>query len=329
MRYAANEFDVGPVWRVVLAVLFAADPLVGFGLNLGNVSVAATAFCILAFVWRKSGTPWIRRGWRWVPATLLASAFVLKPHLAFWVGIAMLLLPERAARAVVVRAAAVVAGFTALTAGVMAATGTLALQTHDYLAMLSAEASAGASMSAQSRIVLPVVSEITSLDSILGFWITNPLVRMALTCLALLGLGLLAVRLTRRVDSERAALLAVGAWSSLGLLATYHRTADAMLLLLLLPWALNRVRRTPWAWHTWAAVTLYLAMSVSADFPVVKGWVDALPANSPVAFLLLRQAGLADCLLLLVLLLGLRRDEQHRVVPETHAAEMAESQAAA
>ena len=329
MRYAANEFGMGPGWRVALAVLFAAEPLVGFGINLGNVSVAATAFCLLAFVWRKSGPPWIRRGWRWVPATLLASAFVLKPHLALWVGIGMLLLPERAARAVVVRAAAVVAGFTALTAGVMAATGTLALQTHDYLAMLSAEASAGASMNAQSRIVLPVVSEITSLDSILGFWIANPMFRLTLTCLALLGLGLLAWWLTRQVHSERAALLAVGAWCSLGLLATYHRTADAMVLLLLLPWALDRVRRAPWAWHTWATVTLFLAMSVSWDFPVVKGWVDALPANSPWAFLLLRQAGLADCLLLLVLLLGLRREDEHRIVLETDSAELAESQAAA
>ena len=174
MRYSANNFGMGSVWRMAIAILCASLPLIGFGMNLGNVSVAASAFCILAFVWRDIDSPWIQRGLRWVPGAALAAAFVLKPHLGFWVGLGMLLLPERAARAVVVRAGALVAGFTALTAAVMAAVGTLGLQTHAYLAMLSAEASTGSSMSATSRTVLPVVSEITSLDSILGFWISNP-----------------------------------------------------------------------------------------------------------------------------------------------------------
>lgn len=329
MRYAANNFGMGPVWRMALAILCASFPLVGFGMNLGNVSVAASAFCFLAFVWRDRESSWIQGGSRWLPGAALAAAFVLKPHLALWVGIGMLLLPERAARAVVVRAGALVAGFTALTAGVMAAMGTLGLQTHAYLAELSAESSTGASMSATSREVLPVVSEITSLDSILGFWIANPVVRIVLTCFVLLGLVLLAVRLTRRVDSERAALLAVGTWCALGLLATYHRAADAMLLLLLLPWALDRVRRTPWAWHAWAASAFYTAVSASADFPVVKHWVEDQPTYSPLAFLLLRQAGLADCLLVLVLLLALKSERAHQPMRSTQSAEADEPQAAA
>ena len=37
----------------------------------------------------------------------------------------------------------------------------------------------------------------------------------------------------------------------------------------------------------------------------------ALPHDSPLAFLLLRQAGLADCLLLLVLLLALKSEGGH------------------
>lgn len=329
MRYAANDFGMGPVWRVALAVLCASLPLIGFGINLGNVSVATSALCFLAFVRRNSESPWLQRPSRWVPGAALAAAFVLKPHLALWVGIGMLLLPERAARAVVVRAGALVAGFTALTVGVMAAMGTLGLQTHAYLAMLSSEASTGASMSATSRKVLPVVAEITSLDSVLGFWISNPVVRITLTFTALLGLGLLAVRLTRRVNSERAAMLAVGAWCALGLLATYHRAADAMLLLLLLPWALDRVRRKPWAWHTWAAAAFYAAISTSADFPVVERWVAALPPNSPLVFLLLRQAGLADCLLLLVLLRALKSEGGRLLIRSTQSAEGDEPQAAA
>lgn len=315
MRYAASSFDMGPVRRVALAVLFASAPLVGFGINVGNVSVAASAFCILAFVWRQSDSPVLQRRSPWVPGAALAAAFLLKPHLALWVGIGMLLLPERAARAVVVRAGALVASFTAVTAAVMAATGTLAMQTRDHLAILSAEASTGASNSATSRTALPVAAEITSLDSILGFWISNPAVRAVLVCAAILGLGILAVRLTRRVDSERAALLAVGTWCALGMLATYHRAADSMLLLLLLPWALHRVRR----WHAWAAVAFFSAICVSWDVVVVKSWVEAFPVNSPVSFLLLRQAGLADCLLLVVLLLALKGEQRHRLVQDAES----------
>lgn len=184
-------------------------------------------------------------------------------------------------------------------------------------------------MSATSREMLPVVSEITSLDSILGFWISNPGVRITLTCTALLGLGFLAVRFTRRVDSERAALLAVGTWSALGLLATYHRAADAMLPLLLLPWALDRARRAPSKWHTWAAAAFYAGISTSVDLSVVKRWVAAESANSPFSFLLLRQAGLADCLLLLVLLLALKREPGRQLMRNTGSAEADERQAAA
>jgi hypothetical protein len=260
----------------------------------------------------------------------------------------MLLLPERAARAVVVRAGGLVAGFSGLTAAAMAALGTLGMQTHAYLGMLAAETSAGSSMSAASREVMPVASEITSLESILGFWIANPMVRIALTCLLLAGLGLLALRQTRRVDSERGALLAVGAWCSLGMLATYHRAHDATLLLLLAPWVVDRVRRSPHAWHAWATAALYCAVSASAAFPMVARWVSAAPvyadtpsgrmivrwvsaapAHSPTAFILLRQAGLADLLLLLVLLLAMEREHAHQAARSLEIAEADEVEAAA
>ena len=46
-------------------------------------------------------------------------------------------------------------------------------------------------------------------------------------------------------------------------------------------------------------------MSASADFEVVKRWVSAASGHSLTAFVLLRQAGLADLLLVLVLLLAM------------------------
>ena len=329
MRYAANTLHLTPAWRVVIAGLCASGPLLSFGLGLGNVSLAASALCFLAFVRRGSGSPWTRKASPWLPAAALAFAFLLKPHLALWVGIGMVLLPERAARAVVLRAVALVAAFTAVTAAALAATGTLALQTHSYFAMLSAETSGSASMSATSREILPVVSQITSLQSILGFWIANPAVRTALSCAILLALGILLARFTRSVDTDRGALLAVSAWCALGMLATYHRAHDGVLLILLVPWVVDRIRRTPLAWPAWAVTALYCAMSASAAFPDVARWVATAPPHSLTAFLLLRQVGLAELLLLLVLMVAIHREHQRRNILPAQEAEPQDLHAAA
>jgi hypothetical protein len=314
MRYAALNFDLGPFWRIAIAGLFACGPLLNFGMNMGNVSLAASALCFIAFLWRDGGPRWIQPGRLWVPATALAIALLLKPHLGLWVGVGMFLLPERRARAVVVRAAALTAGFAVLTTVAMAAMGTLRLETHSYLAMLSVETSSGASMNSTSREALPVVAQITSLESILGFWITSHGLRIGLTAALLLVLAVLVYRQTRRVDTERGALLAVGAWCAFGMLATYHRAHDAVLLIIVLPWVVERVRRSPLVWHAWLATALYCAMSASADFPVVQRWLANLPANSLQAFLLLRQVGLADLLLLLVLLMAMHHEHARRWV---------------
>lgn len=202
MRYAASEFDLGIAWRIAVALLCGCAPLLAFGLAMGNVSVAVCALCFLTFVARERSLPWSHAGSTWLPGAALAIAFVLKPHIALWVGLGMLLLPERAARATAARALVPIAAFTALTAATMAALGTLRMETHSYLSMLAAETSAGASMSAASREALPVVSQITSLEGMVGYWIASPALRMGLTCLMLLGLGLVLVRLIRRVNTS-------------------------------------------------------------------------------------------------------------------------------
>jgi hypothetical protein len=321
MRYAADNYDLGPVWRIAIAGLCACGPLLTFGVDMGNVSLAVSALRFVAFVWRKQTPFGISRGSPWLPAAALAVAFMLKPHLGLWAGVAMLLLPERAARAVAVRAVGLVAGFALLSTAAMAAMGTLALETHSCLAMLSTETSAGSSMNVSSREALPVVAQITSLGSIVGFWVTNPAIRVTLTGIALLALGFLAVRQTRRVDTERGALLAVGMWCTLGMLATYHRAHDAVLLIAVVPWVVDRIRRAPLAWHAWAAATLYCAMSVSVDFPVVARWVSTASRYSLEAFVLLRQVGLADLLLLVVLLLAMVHERTRQLARITHSVE--------
>jgi hypothetical protein len=327
MRYAAIYFGLGPAWRVLLAGLCAAGPLLSFGIDMGNVSLAA--LCVLAFVWRSRGPAIFRRFSPWIPATALAVAILLKPHLGLWSAVAMLLLPERAARAVVLRTLAICVGFGLVTVIAMAAMGTLSLQIHSYLAMLASETASGASMNATSRDVLPVVAQITSLGSIVGFWVANPGPRLALTAAGLLVLGLAAAWQTRRVDSERGALLAVGAWCALGMLVTYHRAHDAVLLLLVAPWVVDRLRRARLAAYALAAAALYCAMSTSADLPVVIRWVSSAGAHSLVAFALLRQVGLADLLLLLVLLVAMTREHAYREGIGTGLAEQEELPVAA
>jgi hypothetical protein len=70
-------------------------------------------------------------------------------------------------------------------------------------------------------------------------------------------------------------------------------------------------------------------MSFSADFPTVVGWLSALPPNSPLKFLLLRQAGLAEALLLVVLLYSLWRERSRRDLAAPQAEFMQEIRHAA
>lgn len=161
-------------------------------------------------------------------------------------------------------------------------------------------------MSAGSREVLPVVAQIPALSSLIGFWTAAPLAR-ALGWVVLLRLLITLWRTTRRVRSEPAADLAVAAWCALGLLITYHRAHDAILLLLLTPWLANRLRREPANWRPWATVLLYGALSVGPALGagVAAGRIEVLPRTLP-AFFALRQASLAALGLCAVLLLSLR-----------------------
>ena len=329
VRYSARRFGLGPVWRMAIAGLCVAGPLVAFAMGMGNVSLPASALCFVAFVGRGAGGLRAKNVRRLMPAAALAIAFLLKPHVAVWVGLGMALLPERAGRAVAAKALALVVGFTAVAAAAMAATGTLMMQTHAYLAMLKEETGAGASMSAASREALPVVSQITSLDSIVGFWVNSAAVRVGVTFALLAILALVLWRMTRRVYTERGALLAVCAWCALGTLATYHRAHDAALLLLLTPWVVDRVRRAPLKWHAWVATALYCAMSISADFPTVQRWVARASTHSLTAFVLLRQAGIADLLLLAVVGMALLQENAVRAARRASTAETESVPAAA
>ena len=291
LRYGEETFGLTLGWKAVIVAMFAMAPLLAFGLSVGNPSIPAAALCMLAFVRRS-------RGWVWGSAIALGLALLLKPHLALWMLVAMALLPERRGRAVAWRGAVVafVAGGLALLA---VAGGHAGMQMTGCLHMVRAEVAPGGSMNVGSHEPLFVASQITSLESVLGFWSTSALAVVA-TVMVLVAVAAVLVWETRRGMGERRALLAAGAWCALGLLTTYHRAHDATLLLVLAPWVVDRLRRDARSWQPWAVLAIYAAMSVGPQWESVRAAADE--GRSLLGFAVMRQAGLADMALLAVLL---------------------------
>ncbi len=296
-RYAA-ESGCPFRGRVALAVLCASCPLFAFALSVGNVSVAASALAILSFVRRSCGGTW-RYGW------LLATAVILKPHLGLWMLTGMLLLPERASRAVAGRAILIAGGFTSLVFAALAAAKVLQLQASGLIAVLRLETSSGSSMNPGSKEVLPIYAQILSLHSLLGFWWRDCAVQTILLLFVLMALGLAATWRLRSARGEDESVIAIGAWVAFGLLATYHRAHDAVLLLLILaPWLMRNLIETPRRWYLWTVMACLLAMNFSVPLAGLEAEVVARGYNSVVTFFLMRQAALADFVVALALLLA-------------------------
>jgi hypothetical protein len=301
LKYSNQNFDLGFVPRLIMVGLFAGGPLLAFALSVGNTSVPCAALAILAFTCRKWYPPW------WC-GLALALAIVLKPHLAAWMFLGMLVLPERVARTVALWAAVLVAAFTMVVSMTLAYTGTLGMQSIAYLSMLHAESSVGSSMSQASREVLPVEAQITSVSSVLGFWRSGGSLVLLAGWILLLLIAILVIWQTRLVRNESGASLAVGAWCALGLLVTYHRAADAIMLLVLLPWLMEKLRMSLRLWYAWAILAAYTALSIGPHIDMVMLWVRQAPANSVWSFLLLRQAGIADLLLVILLVVAMMHE---------------------
>lgn len=305
MRYAADEFAL-PLWgRALIALLFSLSQLTGVALALGNVSVAVSALSILVFARRNKQSPW-------VSGALLAGALLLKPHLAVWIAAGLLLVAEPTGRRIVLRAVALAAVFCAAVSIWLGLTGTLVLQARSYVAILGAESAGSASMNASSHAMLPALVQITSLSSLVGFWTTNQRVCSAMGWTLALLAAVAIYRLTRGLG-ERTKLLAVGACCALGMVATYHRSLDGVLLLILLPWAIDQIRRRPQSWHAWLVIGLYVAMSMGPDEVQIAALVSRFSADGFRAFVLQRQAALAAMLLVVVLISALARERDERL----------------
>ena len=304
MRQAAQ--GASPlVGQIAIAICCGCCPLFSFALSMANVSIAASALCIIAFLRRRDGSSWLY-------GALLASAVLLKPHLAIWMLTGLFLMPEQSARKVGVRAAILSGGFAALTAIALLRAGNLGVQLRGFSAILRSETASGSSMNPGNHEIIPIVAQITSLHSLAGFWFDGSWIQSLLILAVLVALGVFIARLLRNAHIESEFVPALGAWIAFGLLATYHRAHDALVLLMLVPWLVDALRRRARRWYPWAIILLYAALNVSVSFDLVRLRIADGEYNPLIRFLLLRQAALADLALVLVLLIGVSNTPRFR-----------------
>ena len=282
-RFAGETFGLGRWWRMALVVAVVAAPLVSFGLEMANVSVVVASLCILAVA-----TP--DRTRLWPRALGLGVALILKPHMAIWVLIALLLVRSgrslgRLALAFGVSLAALLYLFAAARVGWGA-------EFAQYLAMLHGETGAG-SMRAGNHELMEAAAQIVSLDSMMGYGRAFASALRGLGFAVIAALGLVLAWASLRLDGAAGRLQAASAWSGLGLIATYHRAADGTMLMLMLPWLASRLRRRWWDGWAWAVLVAYAALSAGLPFPTMFTLLDQPGVSALEAFLLYRQGSLA------------------------------------
>ena len=300
---AERELNLSRPWRLLLAALVAASPLVSFGLQLGNVSMMASALCIMA-VMAPAGR---HLNWR---AAALTLSLLLKPHIALWLLVAMLVSRNRADRALVLRS---VAWFAVAVSLILVSTFVhpYGPQLRDYTHMVTSEILTGC-LNPRNHELLPPAAEITSVQSLFGYGLDHAPLQI-LTTLTLAGLAAALLFASRRFPADNAAarLELLGAWSTFGLLVTYHRTHDGVILFFLLPWLLYRVSRR-WADPVpWAVLAAYCFLAIGG-FPPTFDWVAHLGFAALSQFIVFRQSALGTLALQLILIVDLL---WHKQVP--------------
>ena len=303
---ARREFGLSWRWCLVIIAACAAGPLPSFALEMGNVSVAVTALCItVVFASSRMSLT--------VAAIGLAAALFLKPHIAIWVLLALLLSGDRLrshGSALVLRAAGVsLVGLVGVVVW-LGAQSMLLRQAMSYREIVWSETHSG-SMSPMVREFLPGPSQITSLASVLAYRWRNASGVAAASWAACLVLALLLAAAAARMRTGRSTseqrFLYLASWCGLGLIATYHRAHDEIILLLLVPWVVHRLRNSIKNLDAWAVFALYAAISwqPSREF---FAWLGAVTGwRSLATMVFYRQSALAAILLEILLLALLYR----------------------
>lgn len=289
---AGDLFLLSLPWRLALIALFAASPSLSFSLEMGNVSALVAALSIAAVILNAT-----RPRLRSFAILALALALLLKPHLALWVVVALLF--RRQSRKLSLASFGLFAVAVVCLGLWMAAHHQLGPELASYRSMVEREVGRG-SMASTNRELIGVAAQITGFASLVGYWLTGwPLtVVNAAFLLALLGAVLYG---SLHAGETVSSLLLVSTWCAFGLVATYHRAHDGIVLLLLLPWLFARLR-TSWKDPiSLLLVALSFALGIGPSWESY-GWLATKHGLAHIAtFLLFRQSALVATILVLVL----------------------------
>ena len=292
---AQKNFGLSRGWRLIILCLVAASPVVSFVLFLENPSLVAAALCIIAVMWNRRLNP----TWR---GLVLTVSLLLKPHIAFWIILAMVVSRDLQDRRAALRACAFFAA-ALLCFGLWSLHLPLGLQLHDYASMVRNEIASGC-LNPQAREFLPPVAEVTSFESLLGYFVGPPAMPILNAVFLLLGGGTL-LYLSRTIAPSPATRLELfGAWSTFGLLATYHRSCDGTILFLLLPALLDRLAKKRTDGFACGVIVFVILISAGTSWsPPDFRWATQLFGLRRLEdFLFFRQSASAALLLLLIAL---------------------------
>lgn len=288
---ARREFGVTLPWQIAMVCLAAAAPQLSLGLGIGNVSVAVSGLCLYAVFARDEH--------RWLAVLALALGMLLKPHLAFWVVVGMFVGSDAAKRRVAVRAAVLSFVLGGLACLWIAKTGSLAGEFASYARMVHAEFNSG-SNDPTKHDLMPVATEVMSLQVLVGYWFSGKGAAVLTYggLAVMLGLLLRAEWKARRDAAGKSRrLLLLAGWSAFGLLATYHRGHDSVVLLMLLPWMVEAVRSWTARVAVGVMVVLYGAMGWGPGALDIRPAANAFHARALGELLIYRQCAVATLLL--------------------------------
>ncbi len=299
--------EIRPVWRGLLLCLLMISPETRWALGNGNPVVLVTALLLLCCF---DTDP----SWRWLRVLAFALAVLLKPQIALPFTLPLLVKPQDGWR-MLLRAFAFVAVVTAAAFAWCARQPETAAWTSDLQANLALGAAAGNTMSLTEHAY--VFDPRLNLAYLFGYWIGNPHLDVLLTAGVLLVLcAALCWALTRRtIRSRQQWALAVAATAALTLLPVYHRSYDALLLAMALPWALMATRIRHQAIFAWCTLLLIAASTViwARHLPVRwRGLHGVEQPASLIGFLSHRTHALLVLALAVLLLFVLLRNDVER-----------------
>jgi hypothetical protein len=299
-RSAGIMFGLSRPWRLAIIAVFAACPLLGFGLAIGNVSIAVAAICV-AIVFSPPETP------QWMTSTGLAIALMLKPHIAIWLVFALLFggsTLKKNGRRIAAWACAISTLAAAGIAEWVWAHGMLVPQIKSFVDVLASE-SRGSSMDPSVKEILPNQAQITSLQSLIGFgWdgsIGTIMANLTMCAGVVFILCVVRRRMNHKPSSKEQQLLFFASWFGLGMIATYHRAHDEVILLILLPWLCMRLKQSFSDLRAWSTAALYCVISTGPTPQLLQRLAAATKLHSLFEFLAFRQAALASLMLEIVL----------------------------